>query len=718
MLQGLRVVELGVNVRAAYCTKLLADLGADVLKLDLERFPAPRLDTYLNGAKRRGRFEGAVPACDVVVEDLGAGGLEGRDVKVTSSLVRISDFGQHGPHRDVATTDLTLQAMSGWVSVHGVPGRTPLQVGGRIHEFVGGTFAACAALTAWRAARDLGAPVTVDVSMLECLVGTLAYPMLFNETLSALGLPPPESRYSTLPGIVRASDGWVGINCLTGQHWKDVCALLEAEAFNGRQHEVAWGGSPHSEFLAAIRPWLDRHTVEQVVEVAQAFRIPAAPVGDGRSMPEYAQFRARPFFVTDPDGASSEVKPSRPYRFTEPPAASATTAPSESPTHLADGYLPFAGLRVVDLGTFWAGPYVGLYLGALGADVVKVESVQRPDGFRFSGAYPQEGDDWHERSGLWQATNLNKRGITLDLTRPEGIDLLRPLLAAADVVVENFSARVVEQFGLGYEQLCAIRPDVVMMRMPAFGLDGPWRDYVGWAMGIEQASGMAQVTGDADGQPLNPGGFMDPVIGMHALVALQSALERRRRTGQGCMIEVAQVEVGLALTAEQVIAWSTEGTLVSRHGNDSPDVVEQGVYRCVGEPPWIAVSIRDAADTERLETLTGGRPLAAWLEDREVGDAVAALRGAGICAAGLLTAPQMYDEPQLVARGYYQAIDHPVTGTRRYPGWPMQFSFGPPTPHRFGSPTLGQDNCEILGIDDDRAAALTEQNVIGTKLLR
>ena len=149
--------------------------------------------------------------------------------------------------------------------------------------------------------------------------------------------------------------------------------------------------------------------------------------------------------------------------------------------------------------------------------------------FPLFGGIPARGDDWYEHSALWQATNLNKRDITLDLTSPPGRELARRLAAQADVVVENFSPRVMEQFGLDYPSLAALRPDVIGVRMPGFGLDGPWRDYVGWALNIEQASGMSAVTGYADGPPCNVQGPADPIVGVHAGVALLAALEHRRR---------------------------------------------------------------------------------------------------------------------------------------------------------------------------------------------
>ncbi|MGH9024826.1 MAG: CoA transferase, partial [Acidimicrobiia bacterium] len=550
-----------------------------------------------------------------------------------------------------------------------------------------------------------------------------------------------------LPGIVRASDGWVGINALTGQHWLDVCAMLGVEEYGSRQAEIALGGAPLEEFFARIQAWLEERTAEAVVEISQAMRVPAAPVGDGASLPNCAQFRERPFFEPEP-GAGIPM-PGPAWRLSKtparvrvtPPKASAPQSPRKggSATRKRDGgrYLPLDGLRVVDLGTFWAGPYCGMYLAAMGADVIKIESVQRPDGFRFSAAFPQEGDDWWDRSGVFQATNLGKRDLTLDLTRPEGVALLRRLLGGADVMIENFSARVVEQFGLDYESLRAIAPDIVMLRMPGFGLDGPWRDYVGFAMVLEQASGMAAVTGFPE-KPMSPGGFLDPVVGMHAALAVQAALEHRRRTGEGQQIEVAMLEVGACLTAEQVIEDAVTGTTVARIANRHAVIAPQGVYRCAGGA-WVALSVMNDAQWRDLAREIGAKGradldvgarherhdeldemISSWTRPQSPDEVVDRLRPIGLPVAGLLLPHAMYDDPQLADRGYFQPLDHLRTGTRKYPGWPTRFSFLS-SHHRSGPPSLGQHNTDILerelGSTTDEIDRLAAARVIGTHLV-
>ncbi|HEY6318731.1 MAG TPA: CoA transferase, partial [Acidimicrobiia bacterium] len=308
----------------------------------------------------------------------------------------------------------------------------------------------------------------------------------------------------------------------------------------------------------------------------------------------------------------------------------------------------------------------------------------------------------------------------------------------------NFSARVVETFGLDYDAVRAIKPDVIMVRMPGFGLIGPWRDYVGWAMVIEQATGMASVTGPPE-RPMHPGGPADPIIGMHAAVAVQAALEHRDRTGAGQLIEVAQLETGANLAAELVVEWSAHERTLLRRANRDPHAAPQGVYPGppgpVG-PTWVALTVADDAQWRALTTVLGradwaadaaladtaGRRarhdeldagLAAWVAARPVDDAVAALTRVGIPATRVLTVPAMFDDPQLAARGYYVTLDHPRTGARRYPGWPMRFSSNP-TQHRRGAPTLGQHNRDVLGdelgVDAGELETLAADGVIGDHL--
>ncbi|MDT5355189.1 MAG: hypothetical protein QOJ56_3721 [Mycobacterium sp.] len=784
-LDGLRVVEIADEISGPYCGKLFADLGAEVTKIEAPKgdslrkwgpFPGHEPDPnrgglfeYLNAGKRGTVLdvtcEGDVAAArqligdaDVLIDSSIPGTLDksGLGVEVLQQInprlvvVRISNFGQHGLFRDRAATSLTMQAVSGWISARD-PDRPPVQAGARIAEYVAGAYAALGALTALRIAPT-GRVTEVDVSVLEALLSTLPYPMLLAERMRTLGLP-SNIRSGPMLGVVGAADGWVGINCLTGQHWLDVCAMLGMAEFGEQQFAIMMGGPERGEFFAAAQPWLSERTVAEIVELSQALRIPAAPVADGASALECPQYAKRGFFV---DGGTDDWSfrcPGAPFRLSKTPALPARRAPrlgDVSPSGhrprrqadaVADPSLPFAGMKVLDLSTFWAGGYLTCYLGAYGADVVKVESIQRPDGFRYSAAYPHEGDDWYEHSALWQATNLNKRDITLDLTSPPGRGLARRLAAQADVVVENFSPRVMEQFGLDYPSLAALRPDVIGVRMPGFGLDGPWRDYVGWALNIEQASGMSAVTGYADGPPCNVQGPADPIVGVHAGVALLAALEHRRRTGEGQLIEVAQIEVCAAVTAEPVIEYSMNGIVRPREGNRQRGCC-QGVYPTDTDDAWVALSVRDETDWSQLVEAMGrpalledarlatadGRAaahdvfdqvVAAWTRTQAPANIVAALRERDIPVEEVVTPERMYDLPELDARGYYEDFEHAVTGWHRYPGWPFRITPGPARHHRFAPPTLGQHNDEILsglGLSRDELVALRRDRVIGERV--
>jgi crotonobetainyl-CoA:carnitine CoA-transferase CaiB-like acyl-CoA transferase len=404
-----------------------------------------------------------------------------------------------------------------------------------------------------------------------------------------------------------------------------------------------------------------------------------------------------------------------------------------------NNFLPFSGLKVLDMGIMWAGPYVGCYLGAFGADVIKVESIQRPDPYRFSGSYMEQGKDWYERSALFQGTNLNKRDLTINLNHDEGKQIFEQLVAKSDVLIENFSPRVLENFGFGPEHLQQINPRLIVLRMPGYGLEGPCKDYVSFAMSIEQVSGMAYVTGRPNEPPLNPGGFVDPAASMHALVALQYALLQRELAGEGAIIEIAQLEVGACMTAEQVIAYSLTNELVGRIGNRSATMAPQGVYPCLNNE-WIAVSIRDDSDWERFIKVLG-RPdwsesenysnvevrrenhdeldqrISEWSANLDADATVEILRNSSIPAARVLTSVKMYSDPHLQARRFYQEIPHARAGLRKYAGWPMRFSNGPSTHHRMGAPTLGEHNQEILleelGLDMKQIDELDQSNIIG-----
>ena len=297
--------------------------------------------------------------------------------------------------------------------------------------------------------------------------------------------------------------------------------------------------------------------------------------------------------------------------------------PRESEPRTQSAVAPLAGVRVVDFTAFWAGPAAAHSLAALGADVIKIESIQRPDGIRYSGGMRTDVDDWWEYGWVFHAMNTNKRSVTLDLQSTDGIELVKDLVRQADVVIENFSPRVMDLFGLGADTLLELNPRVVVVRMPAFGLTGPWRDRVGFAPTMEQIAGLAWVTGLPDGLPVAPRGACDPLAGAHAAFATLTALEFAERTGRGQLVEVPMIETVLNVTAVQTMEFEvSEGHEAAGQPWDSAAL--QDVYRCAGDDDWIAVSVRTDEELSALAELVGGQgvDVEEWLATQDVDDAV------------------------------------------------------------------------------------------------
>jgi crotonobetainyl-CoA:carnitine CoA-transferase CaiB-like acyl-CoA transferase len=403
-----------------------------------------------------------------------------------------------------------------------------------------------------------------------------------------------------------------------------------------------------------------------------------------------------------------------------------------------------AGLKVLDLTSWWAGPASTGLFAQLGADVVHVESVQRIDGMRPAAAgYFFSKERWWEWSNFYQSINVDKRGITLNLADPRGLDLVKRLIAWADVVAENYTPRVMEGFGLGWEAVRAINPRVVYARLPAYGLDGPWRDRVGFAQTMEAMSGLASITGYPDGPPLLPRGPCDPNGAMHAAFAIQVALAAREATGEGQFVEAPLIESALNIAAQQVVEYSAYDRLVTRIGNKTPGRAPQGVYPCAGEERWLAVSVATDGQWHRLRAALGDpawandpglasyagrrdrgdeidKELAEWAAAQELDDAVERLVAHGVPAGAVRDFRSISSHPLFQARGFFETVDHEVLGTHPVSVLPFKWS-GIDRWIRDPAPTLGQDNravlMGVLGLPDDELAELEAAQVIGDRAI-
>ena len=796
-LAGYTVVDLSTGIAGAYCTKLLADGGATVIKVEspegdpLRRWSASGADippggdgalfSFLAGSKHSVVADPEVGVDVRMVERLLAsadsavwsGGSKVAEYQgFTPSAIHrayprltvtsITPFGLEGPWRDRAATEFTLQAWSGGIVGlgRGLPERAPVFVGGQVGEYMAGAYASAATLASWfrRANGDPAQPGDlVDLSMLETQILCLTYyPVTYFEML---GRPWRNARRLTVPGVAQAKDGLVDLGCGTAQQWFDLCAMVGHPEWIDEHSPltITEQANVHADEIYA---WVESNPVDEIRDLATAFRIPNAPVANGANIASLDHFRERGSFVCNPrDGFRQPGHPYRmlPARLRRPGPApllgehtagyrTAGMTPRPAPTTSGPANrLPFSGLRILDMTTFWAGPCCTHFMALLGAEVIHVESERRPDGTRLIAGIPVTEEQWWEKSPIFAALNTNNKGLTLDLQSPRGREVLRRLIATCDVIVENFTPRVLDQIGLDFAAVQEIRPDAVMLRMPGFGLDGPWRDNPAFAYAIESASGLSWLTGYPDRPPYEPYSIGDPNAGVHAFNALLLALEHRRRTGEGVLVEAAMVDAALSISAEQVIEYSAYGALLERAGNRGPTAAPQNLYRAADIDEfgrldcWVAIAVVTDEQWVRLRGALGspswatdpalsaasGRcarhdlideRLAAWCEPRSADDIVATLWDAGVPVAKVMQPHRQTELDQLAFRGFFEEVEHPVNGRARLSTVPMRFSGWSGPFHTDPAPTLGQHNHELLaelGLTPSEVADLEASGVIG-----
>ena len=725
----LLVVDLGTGIQGNYTTKLLADGGANVVKVEtpegdplrrrrligdppISPTVGSRLFRHLACSKSsvlvaiahqidRELLRALLCAADAVLWQPGTAiaddpefhPLSIRALAPSAVVCAVSPFGLVGePARP--TNEFTLQAMSGGAAHRGVADRAPLAVGAQSGDWAVGVFAAIGILTALARRETTGVGELVDVAALDALHLTQSmFPVSFS---ASAGRPFRASRIRSIPLIHPTSDGYVGFQLTTGQQWQDFCTMIGRDDWREDPTLTRFDvrAARFNEVNSTVDGWTSSRSTHDIVDLATLFRIPVAPVGNGETIPQYEQVIERGWMVEHPSGdfqqpevfytlhgSSAERRPlSAPpllgadtdrFRTATPPRLRLTATGVSKP-------LPFEGLRVLDFTAYWAGPIITHFFAMMGADVIHMESAKRPDGLRAATLKFDMSDGWWEAGPFYASTNTNKRDMTLDMTTETGRDIARQLISLADVLVENYSRRVFEQWGLGWEEVKEINPSLVMVHAPGYGLTGPWRDRVAYATTIEQACGAAWVTGFPDDRPDCTSGAMDPLAGSHAVYATLMALDHRRRTDEGTLVEAPQFCSGFNLLAELPIEYSATGRVLGRVGNRSWTLAPQGTYRCAdaerdlhGVPPddWVSISVEDDTQWLALCTVIGAPDLAAdpelqtvdgryqhhdridaaidaWTRPRPADDAARAMCAVGIPAAPVVEAHHLDRLPE------------------------------------------------------------------------
>ena len=438
-------------------------------------------------------------------------------------------------------------------------------------------------------------------------------------------------------------------------------------------------------------------------------------------------------------------------------------------TTFTGGGPPLENIRVVDLSRVFAMPFAGANLADLGAEVIKIDTCQAQfmDTTRtITGPFPDNlpGELWWEQGGTFQTLNRGKRSLTLDLRSAEAQSILKELVSVSDIVLENFTPRVMARFGLDYASLRAVKPDLIMVSNTGYGHSGPWSNFGAMASALEPAHGTGAYMGyleDGGSGSEQPGlvpnkvgnSYTDFLATWTALVSVMAALLHRAKTGRGAWVDLAMYQNGVSFVGEGLLAYayslqnrfppgSGGGERVRRMGNRHSSMAPHGCYPCAGEDQWVTIAVRDDEDWAALCGAIGRPDLAddaryatarrrlecqeelhgivsQWTVTRTSYEAMEVLQGAGVPAGPVLTAKQALSDPNFQSRGFFERVTHPEEtglGTKAYIGRGWKFS-GSRAGIDGPAPILGEANGyalrEILGLTSGQLDVLAEQEIIG-----
>ncbi len=772
----LLVLEIAGSVAGAYAAKLFADHGAELVKVEpLQGDPARSqgedwggtgtLFAYLNTSKRslvldlvgeRGRDElwQWLERADVVIESSAPDPLDPVTLhQPDARLIKtyISPFGSTGPYARYRSNEFTDDAIGGHLYLNGEPEREPITRPGHHSEYQAGVHAFIGSMAALRAREQTGRGQTVEVSHFEGMVSLQQHTSVMwthaRHVLTREGNSQPGFWHPV--GVYPCRDGYVALALPAGAFLEPFLAAagLSELLADPRFGDDLSRGRHKREFDAAITPWLKEHDAAEIVRLGQEVFAPVGPVPTLLELLGDEHLKARGYW-TSVGKEWPLLYPRGPFRIDahepvlapppalgelergtvvdrEPARAASSGETSKVAATLESG--PLEGVRILDLTRVWAGPLAGRLLADLGADVIIVEAPWArgerdvsEDAPAISHLYPdnQLGERPWNRVGGYNKLARNKRGIALRLDDPMGRELLEELVRVSDVVLENYSPRVMPQLGLGFERLSELNPHVIHVAMPGYGSWGPSRDWVAFGPLIESGAGLSRLMGYVDSGPYRSGiAWPDPVSAINAVAATVIALWDRQADPEqrGRSVEVPMIEAMTTFLGEEFLAAQVRGTQAPRIGNRHPARAPQGCYPCAGEDRWIALSItsddewRALCELAKLEPSFArmslqdrarhhdviDRALRDWTRAREARATMRELQQHGVVACSVSDARELVEDPQLAARDFWVELEHPDAGCHPMPGIAIRLSETPAT-FRRPAPCLGQHNAEIL----------------------
>lgn len=651
-LEGVKVLELGNMVSAAYATKLMADLGAEVIKVEeptgdtsRQRGPFPGnvvdpeksgLFLYLNTNKRSVTLDlrrdtekllHLVSQADILVHnytpaqmaELGIDYERFRAENAHLVMCSVTSFGMTGPYKDYNAYELNLTNGGGWAWLSpgalDDPDLPPLKAAGQQADFQAALCAATVTLAAYYRVLEGGLGEHIDLSVQSYTASYLEQNFIYytyiDRIASRLG------RRQLYPwGMFQCKDGLIFLLNVEEDQWQRLVELM------GNPEWASWEifedritrAKNYDALKIYLEEWMQDWTVDDLWRAGQARRICFAPVLTMEQMSKQEQLHSRNFFVdvTHPHaGKLTHLGP--PYKLAESwwkirrPApllgehneetlGAASTRRGIPPqtvnveTTKSQSRLPLAGVRVADFSWVWAGPYCTMHLAHLGAEVIKIESQGRVDVTRRLPLYPKGMKGGVNRSGLFNQWSLGKKSVLINFDKPEGLALVKELIKKSDVVVNNFATGVMERLGLSYEEVKKIKPDIIFASITGYGHTGPQREYMGYGPAMAPLSGMSALTGYAGGPPQEVGlSLGDPNGGINAATAICAALAARKRTGQGQCIDTSMWEAMTALMPEGWMEYAMNNVELPRDGNHDIFMAPHDCFRCKGEDEWVSI---------------------------------------------------------------------------------------------------------------------------------